>query len=144
MSPLPENSAKLIGIWKLISYEIELQDTGDRIYPFGKNPIGYLILTPEGRMMAVLEKDGRTPPKTDEDRAAAFQSMLAYTGVYRVEGDKWITKVDASWNPALRNADQVRFFKLEADRLSVVSMWQPHPFLGEKMGRGILSWQRSN
>ena len=143
MTPLSEDPSRLIGIWKLISYEVELQGTGGRVYPWGKNPIGYLILTAEGRMMAVLERDGRTPPKTDEERAAAFQSMLAYTGIYRVEGDKWITKVDASWNPVLRDADQVRFFKLEADRLSVVSMWRPHPFVGEKMGRGILSWERA-
>jgi hypothetical protein len=91
----------------------------------------------------LLEKDGRTPPKTDEERAAAFLSMLAYTGIYRVEGDKWITKVDASWHPALKDADQVRSFKLEGDRLSVVSMWQPHPFVSEKTARGILSWERA-
>jgi len=140
---IAEDPAKLIGIWKLISSEIELQNTGERIYTLGKNPIGYLILTPEGRMMAFLEKDGRTPPKTDEERAAAFQSMVAYTGIYRVEGDKWITKVDASWNPVWRGTDQTRFFKLEGDRLSVVTTWQPNPLVNGKMARAILSWERA-
>jgi len=50
-------------------------------------------------MMACLEKDGRMPPKTDKERAAAFQSMVAYTGPYRVEGDKWITEVDGRIAP---------------------------------------------
>ena len=62
-----------------------------------KNPIGYAIFTPEGRMMAVLEGEGRRKnPKTDEDRLALFRSMVAYTGMYYVDGDKWTTKVDVA------------------------------------------------
>ncbi len=38
---------------------------------------------------------------TDQDRADIFKNLVAYTGTYRVEGDKWITKVDVAGNPAL-------------------------------------------
>ena len=33
--------------------------------------------------------------------------------LYRLEGDKWVTKVDVSWNPAWNGTDQVRFYKLD-------------------------------
>ena len=34
--------------------------------------------------------------------------MVAYTGTYRVEGNKWITKVDVAANPALLGTEQAR------------------------------------
>jgi hypothetical protein len=139
---LADDREKLIGIWQLVSWEVEFQDTGERRAVYGANPLGYLILTPEGRMMAVVEGDGRKTPHTEAERATAFQTMIAYSGTYRVEGDRWITKVDATWNPAWRGTDQARFFKFEGDRLSVLSIWQPQVNFGGRVGRGILSWQR--
>ena len=94
-------------------------------------------------MMAVLEGEGRKPGKTDEELAALFRTMFAYTGMYRLEGDKWITKVDVSWNPAWHGTEQVRFYKLESDRLQVTSAWAPSPLLpGAPMVRGVLMWER--
>ena len=138
-----DDGAKLVGIWKLISCETQFQDGRDSRPCFGKNPAGYIIMTPQARMMAVLEGEGRKPGKTDEELAALFRTMFAYTGMYRVEGDKWITKVDVSWNPAWHGTEQVRFYKLESDRLQVTSAWAPSPLLpGAPMVRGVLMWER--
>ena len=49
--------------------------------------------------MFVLTGEGRKAAKTIQDRAELLNSLVAYTGMYRVEGDKWITKVDVAWNP---------------------------------------------
>src|SRR2546422_6473711 len=87
-----QDREKLIGIWKLLSFETEFQATGERKPNFGKNPNGFVIFTPEGRMMAVLTAEGRKAPETDEDRAALLRTMFAYTGIYRLEGDKFVTK----------------------------------------------------
>jgi hypothetical protein len=109
----------------------------------GKNVTGYIIFTSEGRMMAVIEGEGRKAPQTDQDRAVLFGTMIAYTGMYRFEGDKFITKVDASWNPAWDGTDQVRFFKLEGDRLHIITAWMPNPLLPSRpVTRGILTWER--
>jgi hypothetical protein len=89
-----DDRAKLLDIWKIVSYEWEDQAEGKRTPVKGKNPTGYLIFTPEGRMMVVITGEGRNPPKTDQDRANLWDSMSSYTGMYRLEGDKWITKVD--------------------------------------------------
>ena len=94
--------------------------------------------------MMVIEGDGRKAPKTDDDRAALFRTMFAYTGMYRLEGDKWITKVDVAWNPAWVGTEQVRFFKLDGDRLQVISMWVQSTTRPEKgMGRAIITWERA-
>ena len=139
-----DDRANILGIWRLVSYEAEFQAMGEREPTLGKNPTGYIIFTPEGRMMAVLTGDGRNAPKTDQDRADLLKSMFAYTGIYRLEGDKWITKVDVSWNPAWLGTEQVRFFRLDGDRLQVISMWVQSPVRPEKgMARGIITFERA-
>jgi hypothetical protein len=77
-------------------------------------------------MMSVLTGgDERKKPATDKDRAELFQTMFAYTGKYRVEGDNVTVKVEASWNPAWVGTEQVRLLKLEGDRLQVFTVWPP-------------------
>ena len=92
-----DDRAKILGTWRIVSYEWETQATGEREPVMGKNPTGYIIFTPEGRMMAIITGEGRKAPKTDQDRAGLLNSMVAYTGMYRLEGDKWITKVEVAW-----------------------------------------------
>jgi hypothetical protein len=139
-----DDRAKLLGIWKIVSYELEAQATGKREPVMGKNPAGYIIFTPEGRMMTIITGEGRQVPKTDQDRAGLLNSMSAYTGMYRIEGDKWITKVDVAWTPARVGTEQVRHFKIDGDRLQVLSEWAPsinRPELG--MTRIIITWERA-
>ena len=50
-----DDRAKYLGIWKLVSYEMEFQGTGERRPAMGKNPTGYMIVTSEGRMMTFIE-----------------------------------------------------------------------------------------
>jgi hypothetical protein len=139
-----DDRANILGIWRLVSYEAEFQATGEREPTLGKNPTGYIIFTPEGRFMAVITGDGRMAPKTDQDRADLLKSMFAYTGMYRLEGDKFITKVDVSWNPAWLGTEQVRFFKVDGDRLQVISMWVQSVVKPERgMARGILTFERA-
>jgi len=139
-----DDRAKILGIWKIVSWESEFQATGEREPVMGKNPTGYIIFTPEGRMMTVITGEGRKTPKTDQDRGELFKSLFAYTGTYRLEGDKWITKVDVAWNPAWVGSEQVRFFKFDGERLQVISAWVPSTTRPEKgMGRAIITWERA-
>lgn len=131
------------GSWKLISFHVETQGTNERQQPFGARPFGRLVLSPNGHMIAVLTAEGRKAGNADADHVALFRSMLAYTGRYRIEGNKFITKVDASWNEAWTGTDQERFHELKGDNLDLVSAWAPHPMLPNSPPvRGILSWQR--
>jgi hypothetical protein len=85
-----DDRSKVLGIWRLVSFEQEAQATGERIPLLGKNPTGYAIFTPEGRFMSILTGEGRKAPTTDQDRADLLQTMFAYTGMYRLEGDKFM------------------------------------------------------
>jgi Lipocalin-like domain len=134
---------QLLGVWKLESLYTEFKGTGEKKNVYGERPNGYLVFTPEKRMVAILTAEQRKKPDTDEDRIAAFRSMFAYSGIYRVEGDKWTTKVDVAWNEAWTGTDQIRFFRLEGDKLTVVTMWQPNLNLpGNPETRGVLVWSR--
>jgi hypothetical protein len=69
--------------------------------------------------------------------------MFAYTGKYRMDGNRWITTVDVAWNPAWHGTEQVRSFELVGDRLTVTSMWQPSVVVsGSPMARGVLVFER--
>lgn len=138
-----QNSQALFGTWRLVSFVYEFQDGRPPVPLLGKNPNGYLILLPSGRMAAVLEGEGRKPAKTDEERSALLQSLIAYTGKFRIEGDKWITKVDASWNGVWNGTEQERTYRLDGDKLFVISMWQPNSTMpGNPMAHAILEWKR--
>jgi hypothetical protein len=139
-----DDREKILGIWSLISFEQEGQATGERDPILGKNPTGYIIFTPEGRMMVVITGEGRKAPKTDQDRADLLKSMFAYTGMYRFEGDKWITKVDVSWNPVYVGTEQVRFFRFEGERIQVISAWAPSVARPERGNvRSIVTFERA-
>ncbi len=138
-----DDNAKVLGTWKVISYEWEIQSTGERQPLMGKNPTGYVIFTSEGRFMAVITGDGRKAPSTEQDRSKLLNSMFAYTGMYHMEGDKWITKVDVAWLPAWIGTEQIRYFKFDGDRLQVMTDWKPSlsPTV-QGLGRAILTFER--
>ena len=125
---MPTRHAELIGVWKLVSFDVEWEESGQREPFYGPAiPSGYIIFTPEARMMALIATSGREPGLTDEKQAALFRTMLALTGLYRVEGETFIIAVDVSWNEALTGTEQVRFYKLDGDRLDITTAWMPHP-----------------
>jgi hypothetical protein len=133
----------LVGIWKLQLIQFEFADTGESVDVYGPNPSGYLILT-EARMMAIVTRSDRMPPKEDADGAALFKTMMAYTGTYRVEGDdKFITDVDLAWHPAWNGTQQARFFKVDGDALSITTAQQNHPMFPGRTGRGVITWKRA-
>jgi len=139
-----DERAKIVGTWKVVSWESEFQATGEREPVMGKNPTGYVIFTPEGRFMCVLTGEGRTAAKTDEDRAALLKSLVAYTGTYRLEGNKFIVKVDASWTPAWVGTEQERTFKIDGDRLQTFSPWVQSVTRPEKgMARSFIVFERA-
>lgn len=139
-----DDRAQVHGVWKLVSYEVEIQATGQKEPVMGKNPTGYVIFIPEGRVWFILTGEGRKPAKTVEERAELLGSLVAYTGTYRLEGDKWITKVEVAWNPEWVGTEQTRPFKIDGDRLQVLTPWRVMPNWPEKgMTRSIVTFERA-
>ena len=141
---MSDSHTKLIGNWKVVSFDIEDKESGERKSFYGDvAPNGYLILTHEGRMMTLIASGQREPGQTDEIQAALFRTMISYTGFYKIEEDKFITTVDVSWNESWTGTDQVRFYTLDGDRLDILTDWMPDPIHPERIERGILSWERA-
>ena len=113
-------SKQLTGSWKLTDWVLEVVGEGNR-EPFGPNPKGRLVMTPEGHWMVIITGADRHPAKTNDEKLALFDSVLAYSGLYTVEGDRITVKVDMSSNEVFTGANQIqtRFFTLEGDKLTV-------------------------
>jgi len=117
------DSGALVGNWKLVSWQVVVGNESQS--PFGSHPIGYLLLTREGRAMALTTADARKPGESVAEWAALHKSMLAYSGKYRVEGDDFITTVDISWNEIWNGTEQRRHYRIEGDRLFIESAPAP-------------------
>jgi Lipocalin-like domain len=132
----------LLGTWMLESVRLRMEDTGEVVEPFGPDPRGSIIFTPDGRMMTVIAASRRTPPTTEPEMAAVFRGMMAYTGRFTVERDRVAIEVDAAWDPAWENTRQVRLVELNGDRMTLTTEAQRHPrYPGRKL-RGIIVWAR--
>jgi len=139
---LAEVKDQIVGTWKLVSVMYEDQQTKELTPVLGQNPKGSQIATADGRWLALVTAEGRKVPQTDEERAQALRSMIAYSGRYRVEGDKVITKVEIAWNESWVGGEQVRFVRFEGDKLYIESPPMPHPNVGGRAVRVIVTWER--
>jgi hypothetical protein len=92
--------------------------------------------------MALTTAESRTAGDSDAERAALHKSMLAYTGRYRVEGDEFVTTVDASWNEAWNGTEQRRKFRLEGNELIIESVPGPSLLFAGKVDYRRIVWER--
>ena len=86
------------------------------------NPIGRIIFSPEHHVVVLYQE------QADDLRPASLKqprSLTAYTGKFRLEGDKFITQVDGAWNEFYTGSEQVRYFELTGDKLSIRTPEQP-------------------
>jgi hypothetical protein len=116
---LADDAARQIaGTWKLVSWLTKF-DGGDIVEPYGPNAKGRLVLTPEGQWIIILTGADRKPAKTNDEKAALLDSVLAYSGKYTIEGNRIITRVDMSSNEIYTgpNQMQTRFFTVEGNKL---------------------------
>ena len=137
-----DDKSAIVGTWKLVSVVYEDQTTKERTPVLGEHPRGRQIATADGRWLALVTAENRPVPTNDSERARALTSMIAYTGRYRVEDGKVITKVEAAWNEAWVGGEQTRFIRFEGDRLFIESPPMPHPNVNNKVVKVVVIWDR--
>jgi hypothetical protein len=134
----------LLGTWEIVSYRNVDTETGEGKASYGAHPRGFMIFLPTGRMMVFQTAEGRPAAvRMDDDAsaAAAFRTMMGYSGRYRVEGDKFTTTLDVAWHEDWVGTDQVRRFKIIGDELHIKSAPVRSP--DGRMRHGELVWRRS-
>jgi hypothetical protein len=142
--PVYADDGRIVGSWKAVSLVYEDPQTNERIFPFGQHPRGRMVILPTGQWIVISTAEDRKPPQTDAERAAALTTMTAYTGRYHVEGDKIVTRVEASWNEAQVGTDVMRSFQIDGNHLILTSPAVPNPNLGNRVVRSIVTWEREN
>ncbi len=134
-----------LGTWRLVSYHLKTAD-GKITYPFGPDAVGYYIFTESGYMSVALMPGNR--PKfavgdfmggSTEEKVAAAETYISYSGKYEIQGDKLIVHAEVAFFPNWMGTDQVRLWKLEGNRLTLSTP----PLLARGVERTAhLVWER--
>jgi hypothetical protein len=124
--PVRADEQVLYGLWKLVSYDVETQ-AGQRRPLMGTHPTGYAMFTSGKRVFFVITGGERQAAKTEAERARLLDTLISYTGTYRVDGDQWVTSVDVAWNPEWVGTEQRRTFHVVGQRLEVLTPWRVMP-----------------
>lgn len=135
----------LIGTWKLVSVEHRSPD-GEVRNPYGPNPAGYIIYTPEGFMsVTIMGADrpsfasGDRLAGTREELAAAAERYMSYCGTYDYQGERVIHHVRVSLLPNWVGTAQVRAVQLDGNRLTLGT---PTELQGGRSRAAKLVWER--
>lgn len=133
-----------VGTYRVLSFQ-GVPDGQAPVDMWGKEPLGFIVLTPK-RLMVVLTAANRKlpagPVPTPQELVSSFVTQVAYTGGYRVEGNRLITKVDASSVASWVGTEQIREFKVEGNRLRLSTLRGPIPALPGKTGQAHLIWEK--
>ncbi len=137
------DAASILGVWILRAFHLDDQLTGQRTEPMGSAPCGVIMLHPEGRMMALLTPGDQARPATTADQASAYQSMIAYSGRYRLEPpNRFVTTVDIAWFPTWIGTDLARSYELDGDSLKIITVPGKTPRTGDAIVVGTLDLVR--
>ena len=138
------NENPFVGTWQLIAWENTEAD-GTVTYPYGKQPVGFLIYANDGYMAAEImdpnrrQRNARFPVEAafaqtlpDDDRLAAYNTYLSYCGTYSysIAEGMMIHHVKAGLIPSWAGNDQPRYFEFRDGKL----------LLGGERAR--LTWER--
>jgi lipocalin-like protein len=114
----------LLGTWKLKSHVVTTA-AGERSTPYGERPTGYLTYAVDGHMQVIGAADRRIVPAgltpTDDERLSLYDTMFAYAGRYSIQSDRVIHHVDISWNEIWTDTEQIRFFVVSGNTLTLTT-----------------------
>jgi hypothetical protein len=135
----------IVGTWRLVSWTEEETESKAVHKVFGDKPDGLLTLTADDRMMLIITDPNRKTPgqpkATDAEAAQLYQTMIAYAGRYKTEGDKVIFYPEIDARQTFNGKEQVRFFEVNGDHLQ----YKSNPFVSGVSGKQIvatLAWDR--
>src|SRR5438128_12642373 len=133
--PLAAQAAEsdLYGTCKLVSLTRKVGSAGATEYPRGKAPTGYVSFGRDGRVTGVIASEKRPRPEsvakmTDQQRIELFNTMNAYGGTYKLDGNKLTYRYDVTHNEVPERA-LVREIKIEGRKLTMVN--EPGPAVAD-------------
>ena len=139
---------RLVGSWRLRRW-VAILDDGSETQPMGDVPSGLLAYSGDGAMVAILGSGERprfasddVTGGTDEERALAFSSFIAYGGPYEIDGDIVSHHVDTSLFPNWIGTVQRRRWELD-ETGRWLTLTSPPVTLGGATRIHRLVWERT-
>jgi len=129
----------LVGTYKLVSQVVEVD--GKLYEPVGKAPHGYLVLTPT-HCIYFFTAENRKFGTSAADKAALLDSLVAYAGTYRVEGDKFLQTIEVSFAERENGKTRVTTMELSGNRLTLKTGPIPFPRDPSKTMVSRLVWEK--
>ena len=130
------DASALIGTWKQLSGTMVEQGSGLTQSNLSAAPNGYVNFSADGRLLLLSTDSARKKPAgevpTSAEAEALYRSMIAYAGSYDVEGNKVTYHLDATWNESWTSTDQVRFWEINGEELTVTTPEIVNPLTGKR------------
>ncbi len=135
----------LKGRWSICSW-VQEYDDGRKIFPMGEAVTGF-IQYGQQHMSCLIARQDRPPFKTGgqwnaeaQEKAAAYESFLSYSGTYSVDGNQIVHKVAASLFPNWVGGEQRRTARMQDGRLHLEARLEE----GTPEARtAVLVWEKS-
>lgn len=117
-----EIGAELVGAWKMVSCHAEVEGESELRYPVGRNPQGFVVITANHRIIALVTSgDPRKPATNDAEAAALLRSLIGYSGRFEIDEEKFVTTPDTTATGSYIGEKQVRYYKVDGDNLTIKS-----------------------
>ena len=136
---------ELMGRWSVCSW-VQAYDDGRKVFPMGEDVTGFIQY---GRqyMSCLIARMDRPSFKTGgqwtaaaEEKAAAYESFLSYSGTYTIDGNQIVHKVTASLFPNWVGGEQRRTAHMQDGRLHLEARLEE----GTPEARtAVLVWKKS-
>jgi len=141
-------ASRLTGVWTIVGYAHQQVGHEDS-YPFGDQPDGFLIYTPEGFVSAQLMKPGRPRFQSADwhegspkEYAESGSGYIAYCGVFEVdEEQETVTHIPSvALLPNLIHGRQLRLVTVSGETLTLRTASSP-----ETNGvTSVMHWKRAS
>jgi hypothetical protein len=132
-----------VGTWKLVS--VETRDENGELFRRGRRT-GYLLYRGEGYMSVAFMKEDRPVfasgdirGGTVEEKVAAVEGYISYSGRFEVKGDMVVHHIEVSLFPNWVGVNQERRYEFEGDRLTLST---PLMLLGGRLLSTHVIWER--
>jgi hypothetical protein len=147
--PSPPTADRLLGTWRLVSYQDIDEDGATSEGPLGPAPTGLLHYLADGYMAVSMMRTGDDclgDDRRGDDRLGGgepggqYETFMGYAGRWDLADGRVIHRAEVSAHPFQIGTDQVRELVLDGDELTLYGN-RPN---SDRPQRRMLRWRRAD
>jgi Lipocalin-like domain len=135
----PPTADRLVGTWRLVSYQDVDEDGTTSDGPLGPAPAGLLHYLADGYMAVSMMRTGEDRPG-ERDPGRQHETFMGYAGRWELADGRVVHRAEVSAHPFQIGIDQVREVVLDGDELTLVG----HRPNSDRPQRRMLRWRRAD